>query len=277
MDNRRLPTVLAAVVASITQRLRVGTAGVMLSYHSPLKVAEDFRLLELLFPGRIDLGTIRGVEGAAPTHKALLDGRPESAADYESKFDLLADLLRAGTGMPGPQCGLSVTPATRSAPQLWACALSERSVTMAAKRGVGLAYHRYLAHAHGKADGSYLATLYRARFVPSFHRVEPGLVVLCIGCCAESAAQAESIWRRARGVPPDDPVVVGGIQGGPGDRGPDFLGEPDQCVRQLQAIAEQFATPELALNCVDESVESQARQYERLALAAGIPNEVSFV
>src|SRR4051812_45200033 len=59
------PTVLAAVAASSTDRIRVGTAGIMLRYLSPLRVAEDFSLLELLFPQRIDLGTINGWEGDA--------------------------------------------------------------------------------------------------------------------------------------------------------------------------------------------------------------------
>src|ERR1043166_171815 len=70
------PTVLAGLAAGMTERIRIGTAGILLKYASPAKVVEDFRLLELFFPGRIDLG----IAGAGiPAHEAIyLDGRPQS-------------------------------------------------------------------------------------------------------------------------------------------------------------------------------------------------------
>src|SRR5580692_9112862 len=83
------PQVLAGILAGSTRRIRVGVGAMLLHYWAPLKLAEDFRLLEAMF-GRIDLGVGRGRADSLQSHRALLDGRPGNdemlgGRDYAAK------------------------------------------------------------------------------------------------------------------------------------------------------------------------------------------------
>ncbi|WP_405920610.1 LLM class flavin-dependent oxidoreductase [Streptomyces longwoodensis] len=106
------PTVLAAAVASATERIRVGTGGVMLPNHRPLVVAEQFGVLESLFPGRIDMGLGRSVGFTDGVRRAL--GRDkEDAEDFAAQIEELLGWFR-GTSPTGvharPAEGLGVPP-----------------------------------------------------------------------------------------------------------------------------------------------------------------------
>ena len=102
------PEILVSRVASATSRIRVGTGGVLLPYYSPLKIAEQFRMLEALFPGRIDLGIGRAPGGDPRTALALMDGEyqgaehmPQQVQDLIGFLDashLLRHVLRAQIG-----------------------------------------------------------------------------------------------------------------------------------------------------------------------------------
>src|SRR5918911_399211 len=87
------PEVLIARVASVTSRIRVGSGGVMLSHYSPLKVAETFRVLETLFPGRIDLGLGRAPGSDSRTAVALAQGRPRELERFPEQLQELAAFL----------------------------------------------------------------------------------------------------------------------------------------------------------------------------------------
>jgi luciferase family oxidoreductase group 1 len=106
------PTVLAAAVAAATRTIRVGTGGVMLPNHQPLIVAEQFGVLESLFPGRIDMGLGRSVGFTDGVRKAL--GRDKGdAEDFAAQLDELLGWFR-GTSPTGvharPAEGLTVPP-----------------------------------------------------------------------------------------------------------------------------------------------------------------------
>ncbi|MEU3512212.1 LLM class flavin-dependent oxidoreductase [Streptomyces longwoodensis] len=106
------PTVLAAAVAGATARIRVGTGGVMLPNHRPLVVAEQFGVLESLFPGRIDMGLGRSVGFTDGVRRAL--GRDkEDAEDFAAQIEELLGWFR-GTSPTGvharPAEGLDVPP-----------------------------------------------------------------------------------------------------------------------------------------------------------------------
>lgn len=81
------PTLLVPVIAGLTDSIRVGTAGVLLRFQSALAVAENFRMLTRLFPGRIDLGLARAPAGSPAQTAALMDGRAGdySADDHDAK------------------------------------------------------------------------------------------------------------------------------------------------------------------------------------------------
>ncbi|MFJ9425366.1 MsnO8 family LLM class oxidoreductase [Streptomyces sp. NPDC101249] len=106
------PTVLAAAVAAATRTIRVGTGGVMLPNHRPLVVAEQFGVLESLFPGRIDMGLGRSVGFTSGVRKALGHGK-DDAEDFAGQLDELLGWFR-GTSPTGvrarPSEGLAVPP-----------------------------------------------------------------------------------------------------------------------------------------------------------------------
>ena len=167
------PELLVGPAAARTRRLRVGTAGVLLRYYSPLKVAETFRCLEALHPGRIDLGVARGHadDGLGPP---LLDGRPEptDAGAYRAKVERLLQFLGAATGpdrtprrwrpAPGAPPALAVPP-TR--PEVWLLGAGDQGAALAAEYGTAFSFALFLRPDVARAAQAIAA--YRAGFRPS--------------------------------------------------------------------------------------------------------------
>src|SRR6058998_2866003 len=111
------PEVLIGQVAARTSRIRVGSGGVMLQHYSPLKVAESFRVLETLFPGRIDLGIGRAPGSDQLTARALRDGG--SPEYFPQQVSDLVGFLH-GTLPPGHVYGqVLAMPTGPTAPQMW--------------------------------------------------------------------------------------------------------------------------------------------------------------
>ena len=109
------PEILIGQVAARTSRIRVGSGGVMLSHYSALKVAETFRMLETLFPGRIDLGIGRAPGSDQITARALSDGSEGTGAEHFP--DQVADLAGfLGGELPAghPLAGVRAMPEVRS-------------------------------------------------------------------------------------------------------------------------------------------------------------------
>ena len=108
------PEILVGRIASLTQRIRVGTGGILLPYYSPLKVAESFRMLEALFPGRIDLGVGRAPGGDMRTAQALLRGGARfDPGAFPGQIEALRDYLAGGE-----TDGVYATPSADTAPEL---------------------------------------------------------------------------------------------------------------------------------------------------------------
>ena len=116
------PEILVGRIASLTQRIRVGTGGILLPYYSPLKVAESFRMLEALFPGRIDLGVGRAPGGDMRTAQALLRGGARfDPGAFPGQIEALREYLAGGETdgvyatpprIRSPSSGCSARPAT---------------------------------------------------------------------------------------------------------------------------------------------------------------------
>jgi luciferase family oxidoreductase group 1 len=260
------PTVLTAVAGSHSSSIRVGTAGIKLRYASPRKVAEDFRVLELLYPGRIDLGLISGRESNPAVHVQLLDGRPEESNDYRAKLRELVALVRGeqqlGDGwnkrLPNPGNGV---------PQLWGCGLTMRAAEDAAELSIGYVFNVYFANASGRTDGEQIFDRYREAFRPSRWLAAPTAVVVCYGCCEVTRKDAEATFNLEFKRNPAYPLIVGGVSR-PGEvPQPTFLGTPEECREQLELLAQRYQVSELTLLCLGPSVGARMRQYELLAEA----------
>ena len=166
------PELLVGPAAARTRRLRVGTAGVLLRYYSPLKVAETFRCLEALYPGRIDLGVARG-HADDELGASLLDGRPEptDAAAYRAKVGRLLYFLGIPSGPGGPEWLRPVPgappalPAPPTRPEVWLLGAGEQGAALAAEYGTAFSFALFLRPDLARAAGAIAA--YRAGFRPS--------------------------------------------------------------------------------------------------------------
>jgi luciferase family oxidoreductase group 1 len=179
------PEVMIAHIAQVTSRIRLGAGGVMLPNHSSLKVAESYRLLEALHPGRVDLGIGRAPGTDPLTAVALRRSRSAPLAD-----DFLAQLaeLRGfgdGTLPPGhPFAKVRAMPDDVALPPIWLLGSSDYSANLAAELGLGFAFA-----GHFSADPAERPMrLYRERFQPGALAAPHAILALSVFCADEEEA-----------------------------------------------------------------------------------------
>jgi luciferase family oxidoreductase group 1 len=250
------PLLLGALLAGTTNRLRIGSGGVSLTYRNVLQVAEDARLIEFMMPGRFDLGVTRGLLDEGPTADALLEGRPPlSGSEYVEKVRTLHGLL---TGRFDPGNPLSPTrPYLEEGPPLWILGLSENSARLAASLGAGFCFsvHHDL---HG-IDGPALTRLYRTHFVPSLEFPEPTALVVVRCICAASEAKAKAL--EADLVAPEAPANE------------TILGSPWYCTDRIVQIAGDFSADEvMIIDFLQKDQDVRLEMYRLLGKELGLTN-----
>ncbi|HEX2116003.1 MAG TPA: MsnO8 family LLM class oxidoreductase, partial [Alphaproteobacteria bacterium] len=144
------PEILIARIAAATNRMRIGSGGVMLSHYSPLKVAETFRMLETLYPGRIDLGIGRAPGSDPRTAQALQHGPGALPIEYYPAqiADLLA-YLGPGLAPDHPFAGVRAMPAAPAAPEFWVLGSSDQSAAYAAHFGAAFSFAHFITERMG--------------------------------------------------------------------------------------------------------------------------------
>ncbi|MFM2077873.1 MAG: hypothetical protein RJA49_1763, partial [Actinomycetota bacterium] len=188
------PTVLMAHLAAVTERIHVGSGGVMLPNHAPLVVAEQFALLEALHPGRIDVGV-----GRAPGTDQATAAAVRRSADLLGADDFPRDLLdlMGLLGDPRGESGLwehfRATPTAASSPAVYLLGSSGYSAQLAAHLGLPFAF----AH-HFDMGGALQATeLYHRGFRPSAVLAEPHMIITANVLVADTQEDAD--WHAAPG------------------------------------------------------------------------------
>ncbi len=190
------PLLLGALLAAATKGLRLGSGGVCLHYQSPIRIAEDARLIEYLVPDRFDLGVTRGLNNQPSwQQEALLDGRsaPTNEA-FEARLRELHALVTRRLPATHPMRGMPSL--LGQGPRLWVLGLSEGSARLAGQLGVGFCYS--LHHAGKRVDGPAVLAAYRRHFTPSQEFSEPTALLGVSGICAPTAAEADAAFNRAR-------------------------------------------------------------------------------
>ncbi len=175
------PEVLLARLGSETENIRLGSGGIMLPNHSSLKVAENFRLLEALYPNRIDLGIGRAPGGDRATAQRL---NPSNTFDPQEYIEQIKDLQCFFAETPNEnnlQGRIRAIPSIPSSPAIWALTSSGESAYLAAHFGLGMSY----AHFINPIGGTEAVRLYKERFTPSAHLPSPATNVGIFAFCAE--------------------------------------------------------------------------------------------
>lgn len=184
------PEIVIGAVARETTRLRIGSGGIMLPNHAPLKVVETFRILEALYPGRIDLGLGRAPGTDQLTALALRRSKEALGADdFPAQLGEL--LAFAADRFPDghPFQAVRAAPVDVALPPIWLLGSSDYSAQVAAAIGVGFAFARHI-----NPDGAVEAIrLYHEQFTPSDALPEPRTVLTVSVICADTIERADTL------------------------------------------------------------------------------------
>ncbi len=190
------PPVLIAMVAAATERIRVGSGGVMLPNHAPLVVAEQFGLLEAAHPGRIDLGLGRAPGTDPVTSWALRHGAGGVTDEAVNRFPEYVDHVLAmmspdGAGLTvgGRTHTLRATPRADGAADVWLLGSSDYSARLAGEKGLPYVF----AHHFSGSGTAEALELYRSTFRPSEHLDQPRTLLTVNAAVAETAGEAEAL------------------------------------------------------------------------------------
>jgi luciferase family oxidoreductase group 1 len=190
------PEVLIARIGAETTRMRIGSGGVMLPHYSPLKVAEVFRMLHALTPGRIDLGIGRAPGGTPLETFALRRERLDTPLpdDFGDQLVELLAFLNAEFAPRHPFSRVKISPQAPGAPEVWLLGSSMWSASAAAQLGLPYAFAHFISPEPTRAAIEH----YRASFQPSRYLSEPCALVALGAICAETDAEAERLSASAR-------------------------------------------------------------------------------
>ena len=182
------PEVLMAAIAATTRRIRIGSAGVMLPHYSSLKVAEQFRVLEALAPGRIDLGVGRAPGSDMRTARLLRADPHQSAENFPIQVRELQAWV-SGIDLPDdhPGQGVTANPTGPTAPELWMLGSSDYGAQLAAHFGLPYAFAWFITDGQGAGQA---LDLYRRLYKPTPRRPKPEAVLCVWALAADTEAEA---------------------------------------------------------------------------------------
>jgi luciferase family oxidoreductase group 1 len=271
------PAALIPAIAGATTSMRVGSGGVLLPHYSPFQVAESFRMLEALFPGRIDLGVGRAPGGTARVTEALHYGRGAIAHGWFPRQ--VADLmgwLSDDMGREHPFARVRAMPRGTGAPPIWILGSSGETAELAAALGCGYAFAQFISG----ADGSAAARRYRSSFSPGRGLPEPRVIVAVGAVCADSDAEAQrlasslQLWRarietgRDRGIPtPEEAMAHAGDRARAHDGERVLVGTAPAVAERLRDLALRYDADEVMVVTVTHDYTARRRSFELLAAA----------
>ncbi len=283
------PEALIGPIAAATERIRVGSGGVMLPHHSPFKVAETFTILAALAPGRIDLGIGRAAGTDPLTTFALQRDRRQAAPDdFPQQLAELLAYLEDSLPADHPFQRLAATlPGRPELPAVWLLGSSPQSAIWAGQLGLAYAFADFI-----NPGGQEIAKLYRERFLAERELNAPRTAVAAWVLCAETDEQAQHLAASSRmsltllrrgqliPVPPPEKAIefleregkptTGAL---PGRRG--IIGSPDTVRAGIEALAGEYGAEEVIVVTITHDHGARRRSYELLAKAMDLTSELS--
>jgi luciferase family oxidoreductase group 1 len=275
------PEVLIARLAAETKRIRFGSGGIMLPNHSALKVAENFRLLEALYPNRIDLGIGRAPGGDRLTASVLNPANEFNPSDYIRQIDELKGFLE-DKNTPGTiHEKVRAIPRIETVPQLWMLTSSGESAYIAAHFGLALSYAKFI----NPNGGPEAIEAYRKQFKPSATLAQPQASVGVFVFCGDTQAKVDemqavmdyrmlSIERgRVDDEAPSYESVKNNVYSSEEkariqyNRGRMIFGTPDEVKARLTLLAASFDVDEVVVATFADTEADRLRSYQLLAQA----------
>jgi luciferase family oxidoreductase group 1 len=277
------PEVLMAALAMRTQRIRLGSAGVMLPHYSALKVAEQFRVLEALAPGRIDLGVGRAPGSDGRTAQVLNADRHASDHFPQQTIDLYT-WITGGTPAAGhPGHGVYAHPMGQTHPDLWMLGSSDYGAQLAAHLGLPYAFAYFITDGRG-ADQA--LEIYRQGFQASPARQAPHAVICVWALAADTDEEAWHLfqsrarWRMdrefgrigpllppeqaLRDVSPAEEIAIQRLKANA------LVGSAPRVAEQLQLLAQRLQVDEVVVITWTHDAQAQRRSYQLLAQELGL-------
>jgi luciferase family oxidoreductase group 1 len=271
------PEILVARLGAETKRIRVGTGGVMLPYYSAFRTAESFRMLEALYPGRIDLGLGRAPGGDGRTAQAVNGGRFPDSDNFPTQVWELVGHLEGTLPADHPFKRVRVQPEVETTPEVWLLGSSDFSGALAAELGLSYAF----AHFINPRGGEEVADFYQRNFKG---KGKPAVMVCTFLICGESDAEAErlaaaiDLRRLHMALNIDSPVPTAEEaarhvysaeerQYVLGQRARAIIGGPAKCRSGLEEMAARYGADEMMVLTITGDYASRLRSYELLIAA----------
>ena len=244
------PEILMAAIATQTQRIRIGSAGVMLPHYASLKVAEQFRVLDALAPGRIDLGVGRAPGSDGKTAQLLNPDRYASENFPQQVMELQAWVKGHPLPVGHPGHGVFAYPQSATAPDVWMLGSSDYGAQLAAHLGLPYAFAWFITDGQGAEQA---LQMYRETFRPNAQLDKPHATLCLWALAADTDEEAWHLfksrarWRMDRNMGRIGPMLP-----------------PDQADRDY-SVAEQMALDALKSNALVGSVSTVGAKLRALA------------
>ena len=272
------PEVLIARLAAESKRIRLGSGGIMLPNHSTLKVAENFKLLEALYPQRIDLGVGRAPGGDRLTAQLLNPSNSFDPQEYIQQISDLQDFLTDNPNYNNIQGKVRAIPQIDTIPEMWMLTSSGESAYLAAHSGMALSFAQFINPVGGKDA----ITIYRQRFKPSAQLKTPKANVGVFAFVSEDEQKAEQVQAvmdyrllsfekgRFDEIPTYEiakqyDYTASEWQRVLFNRQRSIIGTPDVVKEKMIALAAELDVSEIIISSFAESKEDRFRSYELLS------------
>ncbi|KQS28200.1 LLM class flavin-dependent oxidoreductase [Dyadobacter sp. Leaf189] len=279
------PEVLMVKLADATKHIRIGSGGIMLPNHSALKVAENFRMLETLFPGRIDLGMGRAPGTDRITSSILNPSNDFSESSYLRQLEHLQHFFRDTAGTE--RGFIYATPQSETIPMQWILSSSGGSSNIAARFGLGLAVAKFI---NGFVRPDVVET-YRRNFRPSDQYPEPHALLSVFVLCGETEEKAAEMrkmmdyvlieFEKGKFGPFPDPETVKNYRFTAGElerikynSGRLISGTKEDVKEQLTRLANEFEVDEIIISTMADSAENRLRSFELISEAFNLREAV---
>ncbi|WP_121662073.1 LLM class flavin-dependent oxidoreductase [Metabacillus litoralis] len=269
------PEILMSQIASNTKKIRIGSGGVLLPQYSPYKVAENFKMLETLFPNRIDVGIGRSPGGSTITRLALTDGIRKSMNEFPRQVSDLQDYLFDTNSSSQPIHNVKAYPSIQTFPEMWLLGVTHRGARLAGEMGTSFTFGHFIH----PTNGLYAMETYRRNFQPSKTQSSPKANVCIFVVCSDTQEKAEEIavsqdlWLLAveRGLdtripspkqkklsPRDKEKIME-------NRKRMIVGTPQKVREEIQRLSDYYQTDEFMIINNTFNFEDKVRTYHLLA------------